>query len=51
LDQDYKLKGSDKLVIPAGQAKGYISLSLEADGLDEPDETVEVTLGSPSGQN
>ena len=49
LDEDYKLKGSDKLVIPAGQTKGYISLSLTADGLDEPDETVEVTLGFPDG--
>jgi Domain of unknown function (DUF5667)/Calx-beta domain len=49
--QDYTLKGNNTLVIPAGQTKGNISLSLVADNLDEPNETVEVTLGSPSGAN
>jgi hypothetical protein len=51
LGQDYTVKGGSTLVIPAGQTKGYISLSLAADELDEPDETVEVSLGSPNRAN
>ena len=49
LGQDYTLKDKNPLVIPAGQTKAYISLSLVSDGLDEPDKTVEVTLGFASG--
>jgi hypothetical protein len=48
-NRDYTLKNANPLVIPAGQTKVNISLSLASDGLDEPDETVEVTLDTPTG--
>ncbi len=47
--KDYTLETNSPLVFSAGQTKGTISLILELDELDEADETVQVTLSSPSG--
>jgi len=46
--QDYTPVQSGELLIPAGQASVNLSLNLAADGLDELDETVQVTLGTPT---
>jgi hypothetical protein len=44
---DYTITASP-LVIPAGSTSGSVTVSLAADGVAEPDETVIVTLGTPT---
>ena len=46
--QDYTLEKNSPIVFSAGETAKTISLILAMDGLDELDETVEVTLGTPS---
>jgi large repetitive protein len=43
---DYTIPASP-LVIPAGQGSGAITITVNGDGLDELDETVIVTMGTP----
>lgn len=45
--EDYQL-GSGVLTIPAGKAKGKIVFTVTNDRLDEPDETLQITLSSPT---
>jgi len=47
---DYAI-ASSPLVISAGQLSGAILLTALEDGLDEPDETVVITLGAPTNAN
>jgi hypothetical protein len=44
---DYTITGSP-ITIPAGSTSGSINVTLAADGVAEPNETVIVTLGSPT---
>jgi hypothetical protein len=46
---DYTLLSASPLVIPAGSLTGTISLSVVPDALAEPNETVLVSMGTPSG--
>jgi len=46
-DVDYSITASP-LTIPAGQTEGTITITIKEDTIDEPDETVIVTMGEPT---
>ena len=45
---DYETPASTSLAIPAGDASGTIVIKVKGDALDEPNETIIVTLGAPT---
>ena len=45
---DYETPASTSLAIPAGDASGTIVVKVKGDALDEPNETIVVTLGAPT---
>ena len=45
---DYETPASTSLTIPAGDTTGTIVIQVKGDALDEPNETVIVTLGNPT---
>ena len=45
---DYETPSSTSLAIPAGDASGTIVIKVKGDALDEPNETIIVTLGTPT---
>ncbi|MXY04924.1 MAG: hypothetical protein F4Y55_03555, partial [Gammaproteobacteria bacterium] len=45
---DYETPSATTLTIAAGSTKGTITVKVKGDTLDEPDETVTVTLGTPT---
>ena len=45
---DYETPASTSLAIPAGDASGTIVIKVKGDALDEPNETIVVTLGTPT---
>ncbi len=45
---DYETPASTSLSIPAGDTRGTIVIKVKGDALDEPNETVIVTLGAPT---
>ena len=45
---DYETPASTSLAIPAGDASGTIVIKVKGDALDEPNETIVVTLGAPT---
>jgi hypothetical protein len=49
LGADYTATSSGRIDFPPGQTMGGIQLMIINDGLEEPDETIELTLSNPSG--
>ena len=45
---DYETPASTSLAIPAGDTSGTIVIKVKGDALDEPNETIIVTLGTPT---
>ena len=45
---DYETPASTSLAIPAGDTSGTIVIKVKGDALDEPNETIIVTLGAPT---
>jgi hypothetical protein len=45
---DYTVNPAGSIFIPAGQTQTVMTVSLAADGLEEEDETFEITLGTPT---
>ena len=45
---DYETPASTSLAIPAGDTSGTIVIKVKGDALDEPNETIVVTLGAPT---